>query len=141
MSGDFMQQPLRRVAAAIAVASVLAGCAGTQQFERTMQSNLGVTEQALVDKLGPPDTVYKLESDDSGTRYLTWLKTGKAASINAETPRCRMTFKVGPDSLVQAYSYDGNACNDDGSSGPGWWDIVGTVLVVAATGGLILLGR
>ena len=135
-----MQRLFKRTVAAVAIASQVAGCAGTEHFERAMQSNVGLTEETLVDKLGPPDTAYRLENDDSGTRYLTWVKAGKAASVNAETPRCRMTFKVGPNSIVQAYSYDGNACNNDRSSGPGWWDIVGTVLVIAATGGLLLLG-
>ncbi|HEX2886902.1 hypothetical protein [Vineibacter terrae] len=130
----------KRVAASVAIASQLAACGGTEHFEHAMQSNVGLTEQSLVDKLGPPDTTYKLENDDSGMRYLTWVKTGSAASSNSESPRCRMTFKVGPNSIVQAYSYDGNACNDGRSSGPGWWDVVGTVLVIAATGGLLLLG-
>lgn len=105
-----------------------------------MQARVGLTEEGLVDRLGPPDATYRLENDDSGTRYLTWVKAGKAASMNAETPRCRMTFKVGPDSIVRGYSYDGSACNDGGSSGPGWWDVVSTVLVIAATAGLVLLG-
>ena len=135
-----MWRSIRRLAGAIVVAAQLAGCAGSGDFERTMQARVGLTAETLVDRLGPPDATYRLDNDDSGTRYLTWVKAGKAASMNAETPRCRMTFKVGPDSVVQGYSYDGSACNDGSSSGPGWWDVVSTVLVIAATGGLILLG-
>jgi hypothetical protein len=118
----------------------MTGCAGDEGFKKAMDATVGTTEVALVDRLGPPDTTYRVDGDDSGAKYLTWRKTGRGPA-NAYNPAyCSMTFRVDRYGVVQSYRYDGTTCNDSSSAAPHWFDVVGMVLagIGMVVGGILL---
>ncbi len=110
------------IPAALAVASAaIFGCASTARVEETLNTYLGLSEDQLVQRLGPPNAVYETPQ----AKYLTygWRssgyftgappsgkvvgKTPPSASVQSfpYSPSCRVTFGV-EKSYVTTYRYD-----------------------------------
>jgi lipoprotein len=98
--------------------------ATTEKLERKLQSRMGMPESDLVDLLGPPDQVYKL--DDK--KYLTYITSntsyvpqtvhnttvGNQIQTNvyggySRSWYCKVTYIV-EKGVIVSWRYEGNSC-------------------------------
>lgn len=109
---------------------LLTGCATTAQFEEKLKTYVGLSEDEVVQRLGPPDNVY----ETSETRYLTYARsvsgyvpgvapryqTNVVGNTAYTTPvggspgygytnSCRVSFGL-KSGRVAIYRYEGNGC-------------------------------
>lgn len=116
---------MKRILAAVLMLAI-AGCATKARFQKQMDGLLGASEQSLVARMGPPQSVY----DNAGTRILTYSQNrtnyipGSAPTYqmigNTAYPMggsdpmimqlsCTVNFTI-TDGLVQSYRFQGNNC-------------------------------
>lgn len=95
---------LKKLSILIAVI-VLASCIRVEYKRSLTDSFVGMKEQELVTRIGPPDNVYEI----GNARYLTYYKTvqGNNGYIAG---RCKITFTFF-DKKLDNWQYDGNICN------------------------------
>ena len=111
-------------------ALLLVGCATTANYEKMLQTTLGMSENNLVARFGIPQGSY----ENDGIRYLTYSRSesgvipGQPARANTVviggvpytnmvggtssigyTNSCSVTFTI-VNKLVTAYRYKGNDC-------------------------------
>ena len=109
---------------------LLVGCATTANYEKMLQTTLGMSENNLVARFGIPQGSY----ENDGVRYLTYSRSesgvipGQPARANTVviggvpytnmvggtpsigyTNSCSVTFTI-VNKLVTAYRYKGNDC-------------------------------
>ena len=113
-----------------AMALLIAGCATTANYEKILQSWIGMPEIDLVRKWGPPSSVY----ENGGIRFITYEQSaqgyvpGTAPSYQTTrigntlytqtvggspgytyTQACRTTFEV-VNERIASWRWQGNAC-------------------------------
>jgi hypothetical protein len=108
----------------------LIGCATTANYEKLLNSWMGVSENFLISSWGPPNSFY----ETGGTKYLTYAKSsfgyvpGVAPSYQttfigntayttqvggysgfAYSSNCSTTFTIA-NGVITSWRYEGNAC-------------------------------
>lgn len=109
---------------------LLIGCATTANYEKILNSWMGMSENSLVSSWGPPNNFY----ESGGTRYLTYAKSrsgyvpGVAPSYQTSfvgntayttqvggypgfiySANCSTTFTIN-NGVITSWRYEGNAC-------------------------------
>ena len=87
------------------VVILLASCIRVEYKRTLADSFIGMKEQELVTRIGPPDNVYAI----GDARYLTYYKALQDGN-GYITGRCKLTFTFYKEKLDN-WQYEGNLCD------------------------------
>lgn len=129
-----MHVGVQRLAVIVSALIALTACASGKSYEELLQQWVGASERELVSTWGAPDAAY---TNDDGSKILTWresrteyrpgeiytiLETHIVDGVKQVVPitrqdpgytatyECTTNFIVGPNGVVQRFTYSGNGC-------------------------------
>ncbi|MBR1648873.1 MAG: hypothetical protein IJ689_04670 [Alphaproteobacteria bacterium] len=109
----------------LCLAGLLSGCATQAKYAMLLNNTLGLSEEDLINRFGPPDSVYELNST---TKYLTYKRSSVFYNPPSATTQfygntaytqyyggyqqnvwCNTTFTI-KSQTVSDYRFEGNDC-------------------------------
>lgn len=104
---------------AVVLAVLVAACATTGKYERTLKSWMGSDVNRLITSWGPPSNEYVMPN---GSTMYTWLWIGgtrvvanynqylNMVTAGSVTYWCKTTFTASPSGVIENWRWEGNAC-------------------------------